>query len=123
MFSGIYEVEAHSSVDLLLEDSSRIYKWQNADFVNVISGLCLPVDDESDCSCQCPFEGKCSNDEKGVKICQTCDCGGLPGCPCRPPCSNGTVEASSSSIAQPECLCQCADLRHASVGVDGKCQV
>ena len=118
-------MEVYSSVDLLFFDTSRIYKWQSADFVNVISGLCLPVDDESDCSCQCPFEGKCSDDGKGVKICQACDCGGLPGCHCRPPCPNGTVEASnpSSSVAQPECLCQCADLRHASVGADGKCQV
>ena len=113
-----------SFIDLLYYNSSQMFdSWQQASFINVTSGLCLPLTDETDCPCECPGAASCIDNGNGIKLCQPCGCSGSPGCSCTQACSAGSIEIFNSFLPQPICQCQCSDFDHADVSDDGMCQV
>ncbi|XP_065830968.1 uncharacterized protein [Oscarella lobularis] len=121
--AGVHQIEGMSFIDLLYYNSSQIFdSWQQASFINVTSGLCLPLTDETDCPCECPGAASCIDNGNGIKLCQPCSCSGSPGCSCTQACSAGSIEIFNSFLPQPICRCQCSDFDHADVGGDGTCQ-
>ena len=97
--------------------------WQQASFIDVTTGLCLPLTNETECLCECPGAASCIDKGNGIKLCLPYICIGLPGCLSTQACPAGLIEIFNSFLPKPICQCQCSDFDLADVGGDGTCQV
>eukprot|EP00118_Oscarella_pearsei_P024297 m.303372 g.303372 ORF g.303372 m.303372 type:complete len:4895 (+) comp40834_c0_seq19:159-14843(+) len=108
--TGIYQVNGFMSLDLLYKSLRENFtKWQDAEMVEVRSGLCLPLNGSNDCPCECPGGSE--------SICIVSELSGIKSCPMRTgqdgstfvdSCRPGGVERLDTEEAV--CKCQCSDL-------------